>query len=364
MSAPSRKSYYNHAIQQARQYLKRGDRRKARRWAERAASIAPTKEEPWLIIAVLASPRASLGYLKHALELNPASKPARKGMHWAIQRYRSELSSTHHTNIPIATASGQAATHPASRLSLFPLLIVIIAVLFGTAVWFGTPSFSAAADQTSNMLELAMVWVLNPTETPTATPTSTATPTFTATTTFTPSPTATNTPTLTPSPSPTNTPTSTPTLTPTDTFTPIPTDTQQPTDEPDHEAPVVYLPSGVKKGDIWIDVDLTNQLLHVYKGKNLMDTFIVSTGTWRTPTVTGQYRIYVKYTAADMAGPGYYLPSVPYVMYFYKGYGLHGTYWHNNFGQPMSHGCVNMRTSEASWLYQWAPMGTTVRVTY
>ena len=45
-----------------------------------------------------------------------------------------------------------------------------------------------------------------------------------------------------------------------------------------------------------------------------------------------------------MSGPGYYLPGVPYVMYFYQGYGLHGTYWHDNFGQPMSHGCVNLPT--------------------
>jgi lipoprotein-anchoring transpeptidase ErfK/SrfK len=51
-------------------------------------------------------------------------------------------------------------------------------------------------------------------------------------------------------------------------------------------------------------------------------------------------------------------------MYFYKGYGIHGTYWHNNFGVPMSHGCVNMRTSDAGWLYYWASEGTLVHVQY
>ncbi|MGH2524849.1 MAG: L,D-transpeptidase, partial [Anaerolineales bacterium] len=76
------------------------------------------------------------------------------------------------------------------------------------------------------------------------------------------------------------------------------------------------------------------------------------------------YRIYVKYVAADMAGPGYYLPSVPYVMYFYLGYGLHGTYWHNNFGRPMSHGCVNLQTDQAGWLFNWASVGTPVNVHY
>jgi lipoprotein-anchoring transpeptidase ErfK/SrfK len=55
-----------------------------------------------------------------------------------------------------------------------------------------------------------------------------------------------------------------------------------------------------------------------------------------------------------MSGPGYYLPNVPYVMFFYKAYSLHGTYWHNNFGQPMSHGCVNLRTEDAQWLYEWS----------
>jgi lipoprotein-anchoring transpeptidase ErfK/SrfK len=65
-----------------------------------------------------------------------------------------------------------------------------------------------------------------------------------------------------------------------------------------------------------------------------------------------------------MVGPGFYLPDVPYTMYFYEGYGIHGTYWHNNFGHPMSHGCVNMRTSEAEWMFNWASVGTLVNVHY
>jgi lipoprotein-anchoring transpeptidase ErfK/SrfK len=61
-----------------------------------------------------------------------------------------------------------------------------------------------------------------------------------------------------------------------------------------------------------------------------------------------------------MSGPGYNLPNVPYTMYFYRGYAIHGTYWHNNFGSPMSHGCVNLATPDAQWLYNWAPMHTRV----
>jgi lipoprotein-anchoring transpeptidase ErfK/SrfK len=172
---------------------------------------------------------------------------------------------------------------------------------------------------------------------------------------------------------------------PTDAPTPIPTDTLVPTPEatetpaqlameivpptptsayipPTRSPNQVYASSG--NGARWIDVDLSNQMVYAYEGDVLVNSFLVSTGTWATPTVTGQYTIYVKYRSAKMSGPGYYLPNVPYIMYFYKGYGLHGTYWHNNFGTPMSHGCVNLRTEDAGWLYNWASVGTVVNVHY
>ena len=66
-----------------------------------------------------------------------------------------------------------------------------------------------------------------------------------------------------------------------------------------------------------------------------------------------------------MAGPGYYLPNVPYVMYFYESYGLHGTYWHHNFGTPMSHGCINFTIADAEWLFiNWVTYGTVVNIHY
>ncbi len=114
----------------------------------------------------------------------------------------------------------------------------------------------------------------------------------------------------------------------------------------------------------WIDVDLSAQRLTAYEGDVPVRTIVVSTGLPQTPTPVGQYRIYVKYLYDDMSGPGYYLPNVPFVMYFYRGYSLHGTYWHNNFGRPMSHGCVNLPTSEAQWLYNWASVGTLVNIHY
>jgi LysM repeat protein len=111
-------------------------------------------------------------------------------------------------------------------------------------------------------------------------------------------------------------------------------------------------------------VILSEQMAYAYEGGQLLRQSRVSTGLPGTPTVTGEFQIYVKYQAQLMTGPGYYLPNVPYVMYFYQGYGLHGTYWHSNFGQPMSHGCVNLPTPEAEWLFGWAPVGTRVVVRY
>jgi lipoprotein-anchoring transpeptidase ErfK/SrfK len=120
------------------------------------------------------------------------------------------------------------------------------------------------------------------------------------------------------------------------------------------------IPSNIR----WIDVDLTAQSLTAYEGLTPVRTTLVSTGLPYTPTPIGQYYIEVRLRYDDMSGPGYYLPNVPYVMYFYRGFGLHGTYWHANFGHPMSHGCINLPTPEAEWLYDWAAVGTLVNIHY
>jgi len=115
-------------------------------------------------------------------------------------------------------------------------------------------------------------------------------------------------------------------------------------------------------GEHWIDVNLSQQRVYAYAGDTVVNSFLVSTGTWQTPTVTGQFKIWIKLLSTTMTGPGYYLPGVPYTMYFYKDYGLHGTYWHNNFGTPMSHGCVNLSIPDAKWLYDFSSVGTLVNV--
>lgn len=112
----------------------------------------------------------------------------------------------------------------------------------------------------------------------------------------------------------------------------------------------------------WIDVDLSSQTLTAYEGNIPVGSSFVSTGLAYTPTPVGRFRIYVKLRSTTMSGPGYYLTGVPYTMYFLRGYGLHGAYWHNNFGNPMSHGCINLPEAEAKWLFHWATVGTLVNI--
>jgi lipoprotein-anchoring transpeptidase ErfK/SrfK len=111
-----------------------------------------------------------------------------------------------------------------------------------------------------------------------------------------------------------------------------------------------------------IVVSTDNQRIYAYENGQLVRSHLVSTGTAKTPTVKGDYKIQYKFEADDMQGPDYFLPQVPWTMYFYQGYAIHGTYWHNSFGRPMSHGCVNLPVDEARWFFEWADLGTVIRV--
>ncbi len=125
-----------------------------------------------------------------------------------------------------------------------------------------------------------------------------------------------------------------------------------------------------------IYIDLTHQMLYAYEGDHLIYSFLVSTGKWAY-TPTGDFHIWIKLRYTRMVGGNpaigtyYNLPNVPYTMYLYndehpktQGYGIHGAYWHNNFGHPMSHGCINMRIADSEQLYAWASPSTTSTVTY
>ena len=109
----------------------------------------------------------------------------------------------------------------------------------------------------------------------------------------------------------------------------------------------------------WVEIDLSQQKLFVREGNRLIFEFPISSGLPWTPTVTGEFRVWHKNKAQLMEGGSkennnyYYLPNVPFNMFFYKGYAMHGAYWHNDFGKPRSHGCVNMRPEDAKSLYYW-----------
>jgi LysM repeat protein len=109
----------------------------------------------------------------------------------------------------------------------------------------------------------------------------------------------------------------------------------------------------------WISVDLDHQRAYAWEGNKLVKRFVISSGKAKTPTVTGVFRIWAKVSSQVMqggsraAGDYYYLPNVQWVQYFYRDYAFHGAYWHNNFGTPMSRGCINMTNSDAKWLWDW-----------
>jgi lipoprotein-anchoring transpeptidase ErfK/SrfK len=119
----------------------------------------------------------------------------------------------------------------------------------------------------------------------------------------------------------------------------------------------VEMPTVTEK---WIDVDLSEQRVVAYEGVHPVRSFVVSTGKERTPTIQGTFRMNLKTRIQDMSGGSrasgdyYYLEDVEWVQYFYDEYAFHGTWWHSNFGQPMSRGCVNMRNEDARWLWEWA----------
>ncbi len=310
-----------------------GEKVEARRCFRSVLALDGTNVRALLWMAWLSDdPRASLAYATRALENGPDNPHARAALGWARAR---------------AEASDSDQSLPPDRQQRFPsvrtgILILLIGVLGGALALFGFMPMELPA-----LADLIF--------TPTWTPTATASPTHTPSPTNTATPTATSTKTPTPSPTPTNTPTATPTNTPTNTPTPRPTPIPSPTQPSPANSTIG---SNVR----WIDVDLSEQRLTAYQGQTPVRSTLISTGLPNTPTPVGQYHIHAKYVYTDMSGPGYYLADVPYTMYFYRGYGIHGTYWHSNFGHPMSHGCVNLPTPEAQWLFNWAPMGTLVNV--
>ncbi len=126
-------------------------------------------------------------------------------------------------------------------------------------------------------------------------------------------------------------------------------------------------PTDLSPRERWIDVNLAEQTLVAFEGQTPVFATLVSTGRssrvkakdHRTPT--GEWRVREKHLTTTMDGDGtaagdlpYSIEDVPYVMYYYRSYALHGAFWHRNYGMEMSHGCINLAPLDAKWLFFFA----------
>ena len=128
--------------------------------------------------------------------------------------------------------------------------------------------------------------------------------------------------------------------------------------------PMRKIPSWATPGRTWVDVSILRQSLVAYEGTRPVYVTLVSTGIdglgdpeKTHSTVRGRFLIHTKHVTAtmsdDAAGDQFDLRDVPYVQYFTEGYALHAAYWHDTFGLPKSHGCINLSPLDARWLFDW-----------
>jgi lipoprotein-anchoring transpeptidase ErfK/SrfK len=279
----------------------------------RILAMHPDHIEALLWLAALEQdPRQSVSYLNRVLQVSPGEPRAIAGLRWARQRLRAR-------SAPPPPAPARTPMPLLDRFLLAGIIVVSIAacVLWALVLW-DAPAAVRAAYQPSPTGAPATV------ATPTASLTPTPAPTYTVAVTY-------------PVTAPLVTPAATPTL--------------------PAEAALTTPDAGKQ-----IVIDLSEQRLTAYEGDELLLSALVSTGISWYPTPPGEYEIISKVRRQVMSGPGYRVPNVEWVSYFFKSYAIHGTYWHDNFGQPMSHGCINMTNDDAQWLYGWAPLGTPVIV--
>lgn len=118
-------------------------------------------------------------------------------------------------------------------------------------------------------------------------------------------------------------------------------------------------PRGVGEEDRWIHVDLSEQTLVAYEGDVPVFATLVSSGREGFETPTGTFRIESKHVSTtmddtDSLTEAYSIEDVPWTMYFHESYALHAAFWHDHFGRPRSHGCINLSPADARWLFSWA----------
>ncbi len=371
-------------LKAAQEAIAAGNTVDATRLLKRCLREDPNDHRPWLWLAGLAKTRQqSLAYLDQAEKLSPGDPTIQKARMWA-QQHLPTAADGHEVTVPTAVAqtppvapappqrrttlrkkplaaAAPAAPAPASSRSWLAaaLLLLVIAFIVGAAALLLSnrifPAFALAAAPTNTPQPPDLVLVAEVPEDETAGDPADG---------LTGSPGANPSIVHTPTPAPTRvvpTPTLQPTNTPAPTATVAPTVIVSPGDNPLDTVTV-------GEGERWVDVNLTTQSLTAYEGDTPVFNTLISSGMDTHPTVTGQFRIWMRYESQTMngylLGYDYYLENVPYVMYFYNDYALHGAYWHNNFGVPMSHGCVNLHPSDAEWLFNFTSLGTLVNVHY
>jgi lipoprotein-anchoring transpeptidase ErfK/SrfK len=311
----------NQALKNAYLAFRRGEKHNARLWAQHSAKLDPTNEDPWLLLSVLATPRASIAYLEQALKINPNSQRAREGMKWARQRLvsRSLPKSSPALAEPLPAAASQKTLH---KPRLLLLITTILIVSLGSVAWTAWRQFlpgvpPAAQGGQSSISLLSGV----------ALPVNTATPTPTATIDISP----------TPSPEPTET--------------------------------VVVIPSPTPPSKV-ILVSISEQHLYAYENGMLVYSFIASTGM-NNSTRVGTFYILDKMDNAYGSTWDIWMPN--WMGIYYSGgleNGIHalpllsggGRLWSGYLGSPISFGCVVLGVEDAQLLYDWAEVGTEVTI--
>jgi len=122
----------------------------------------------------------------------------------------------------------------------------------------------------------------------------------------------------------------------------------------------------LNKLDKLIIVDLKKQHLTYLMGGKKLEDFPISSGIKRLPTPTGDFKVLHKMPIVHYKGLGYDYPNTKWNLHFTTGasrFYIHGAYWHNDFGKPKSHGCVNVSYQNMERLYNWAQVGTPIKIT-
>jgi lipoprotein-anchoring transpeptidase ErfK/SrfK len=398
------------AIQNSQSALKRGEKLAARRWAEKAITLAPEREEPWLLMAALAHPLASVGYLNQALKINPQSSRANAGMQWALKRvdeYQKAALTAPQLNFspavteqapqdekgfkpqsdsqppapPLYPSDQNAKTSPlkvaknqplvtssqtpkgvlSNKTYLYILLPLVCLAIMLFAVWSAIPlagyfsrAISIRPSTPTSIVENSPA--LNQSIPETAEKSELI---ITSTGTATPEPSQTALPTETPPATATIEPT--PTALPTDTGPQAYTSSQTSSNSNSQN---ITPYSGSKR----IVVSISEQHMYVYEGDNLVFSFIISTGIGGS-TRPGTFSVLDKIPNAYGATWNLWMPN--WMGIYYAGAlenGIHAlpilsngsTLWEGYLGAPVSYGCVVLSTYDSQLLYDWAEIGVPV----